>query len=244
MISNRIFLSSAFLLCLLGMVAGGALAQKQPAEKTYPILSACEKSETVFPPSRYLPLFDPIDRIARDYHTTVDRIIEAHEKKRVITCSEGIWEEPTKELTELATTLAPWSDAGDYFGLVETDIGAVLLEYLRMYECALQDERYFATIRVAEEKRQGDVINTFLFTSGIADRLKRIRTEQYFARRALNRTLILIGGVDRLRPVDSSLECLQRASLDIRNTLGLAADVSSCIPRVLDARGSLRTLDE
>ncbi len=243
MISSRTLLSLALLLSLLGGLARSTRAQQQTT-KTYPILSACERSELIFSPSRYLPLVDPIERLSLDYHSTVDRVIEAHQKKRVIACSEGVWEEPTKELLLLATTLAPWSEVPDMFGLVETDIGAVLLEYLRMYECALQDERYFATIRVAEEKRQGDIVNAFLFTSGMGERLKRIRMEQIFARRVLSRALILIGGGDRLRPVDSSLECLERASLDIRNTLGLAADASSCIPRVLDARGSLRNLDE
>ena len=46
---------------------------------------------------------------------------------------------------------------------------------------------------------------------------------------------------DRLRALESGMECLARTSLDIRNALGLAAETAACLPRAWDARTSLRT---
>ncbi len=62
------------------------------------------------------------------------------------------------------------------------------------------------------------------------------------ARPTLERTLSIIGGLDRLNLLKLDIECLRRASLDLRNTLGLVAEAASCMPRSWDVRGSLRDM--
>jgi hypothetical protein len=39
-----------------------------------------------------------------------------------------------------------------------------------------------------------------------------------------------------------AIQCLQEASVDILNNLNLATQASACLPRVWDAKTSLRTL--
>ncbi|MBI3332045.1 hypothetical protein HYZ99_03745 [Candidatus Peregrinibacteria bacterium] len=211
-----------------------------PGHKAYPVLGACESSEDAFPPGRYLMIKDPINRLSQDYHSTVSSIVEAHLKPRTIRCTEDVREVPSGELSALAAKLPPWKDSEDRTGLRETDIGVVLLEYLRVYECALNEQRFFLPSRVAQDVQKDSVVGIFDHLTTFGDRLKRIKQELFLARMTLDRTLTYLGGMDRLRPVDASLECLQRSSLDIRNILGLTADVSACLPRAWDARTSLR----
>lgn len=207
-------------------------------EKTYPILGACEESEDVFPSS--LDFSDPIERLSEDYHQTVDAVVSAHAEQRAIACSDNLKETPSAALRSLAEKLPPWKDSEDLNDLAETDIGPVLLEYLRMYECALKEELFFMPSRVANDVELTNVVHLPVWLRTFAGRWRRIGDELFFARKTLNRTLTYIGGADRLRPVDASLECLQRSSLDIRNILGLTADASACLPRAWDARTSLR----
>ncbi len=207
----------------------------------YPVLASCSGSTLVFPPGFAIVLTDSVERLKANYHTTVREIVEAHIDHRTVACSEGVWDVPTPKLSSLASKLPPWRKPADHGGLRESDIGAVLLEYLRIYECTLKEHQYFAAPRTAQESVAG---GTSLFPHFVlfTERLENVRKELLFTRRALNRVLEIIGGMDRLRPVDVSLECLQRSSLDIRNVLGLAADSVSCLPRTWDTRGSLRDL--
>lgn len=207
----------------------------------YPVLTSCSGSTIVFPPGFAIVLTDSVERLKANYHTTVRATVEAHIEDRTVVCSEGVRDVPTPELSSLASKLPPWRKPIDHAGLRESDIGAVLLEYMRIYECTLKEHQYFAAPRTAQESVAG---GTSLFPHFVlfTERLENVRKELLFARRALNRTLEIIGGMDRLRPVDASLECLQRSSLDIRNVLGLAADAVSCLPRTWDTRGSLRDL--
>lgn len=206
--------------------------------KTYPILGSCEASADVFPPS--LDFRDSIERLSTDYHQTVNDIVNAHLEKREIECSDNVKEVPSAVLSNLAKLLPPWKDPEDMEGLAETDIGPVLLEYLRIYECTLKEERFFLPSRAAKDVASRNLVNIPAWFGIFADRWGRISEELFYARKSLERTLAYLGGMDRLRPVDASLECLQRSSLDIRNILGLTADASACLPRAWDARTSLR----
>jgi len=218
-------------------------ANAQNTDRAEPVLAACSGSSIVFPKNRFIFLTNPVERLRRDYHATVEKVITAHMEERTIVCTEGVREVPTEALNDLAERLPPWRSPIRSAGLRESDISAVLLEYVRVYECALKEHEYFGATRVAKDTEDGaGIFNIFRFLNTSAERTDLIRKELIFARRALERTLALLGGMDRLRPVDASLECLQLSSFEIRNLVALAADAASCIPRALDAKTSLRDI--
>jgi len=71
-------------------------------------------------------------------------------------------------------------------------------------------------------------------------RTQIIEDELRTARPTLDRLLLFLGHLNRFRPVAVALQCLQRASLDLRNSLGLASSALSCSERARDVRTSLR----
>lgn len=50
--------------------------------------------------------------------------------------------------------------------------------------------------------------------------------------------------MDRLRPLEAELECMQRMSIDIRNIAALSAETSACMPRTWYAKDALRDFKE
>jgi hypothetical protein len=141
---------------------------------------------------------------------------------------------PTFALQALAAQLPPWQREGAMPDLAPSDVGSVLLEYLRIYECSLIERQYFLPAIAASEGRgRGDYLDAKAKEEAV------IREELRTARASLERTLVLLAGVDRLQPLVAETECLKRISLDLRNSLGLAAEAMSCMPRGLDARGTL-----
>ena len=250
--NNRLYLASCFLFLNVSIVAIALVvtfvtvrffANAQEGQRNEPVLAACSGSTIVFPRNRFIFLTNPVERLRRDYHATVEQVVSAHAEEPRVVCTENVREVPTAALNDLAEKLPPWRTPIKLAGLRESDIGAVLLEYLRVYECTLKEHEYFGSTRVAEDTQDSlGIFNIFTFMRTSAERNDLIRKELVFARRALERTLQLMGGIDRLRPVDASLECLQRSSVDVRNLVGLAADASSCLPRALDAKTSLRDI--
>jgi len=124
-------------------------------------------------------------------------------------------------------------------------MGTVLLEYLRTYECALSERQSFLNVILQNSSAQqnasiGNSRDTY--NEANASERQTIARELSLARATLDRTLLVIGGMDRLRPLTVDIECLKRTSLDIRNITGLISQTSMCLPRVRDARGSLQDL--
>lgn len=197
-------------------------------------------------------MFDHIsfDDWPKTYHSTVANVIEAHmdslkdATKLQLQCTAPDYAsmvKPTQDLRDLAGQLPPWQDSQKLQSLSEADIGPVLLEYLRVYECALNERNNFKMIKIQQEKNGG---NDFTNATEASREEGIIDHELAIARPALDRTLQIVGGADRLRPLALDIECLKRTSLDIRNILGLVSQVSACLPRVRDARGSLRDLPD
>lgn len=181
------------------------------------------------------------------YHTQVDKVIEAHMKamnesaKKPLQCTkadQNALVPATDELKETAKMIPAWKDRIQ--DLKETDMQAVLLEFLRIYECSLDENILFLPVNLTA--RDGEQRGAF------TDDMTEIRTasaeEKSLSRETLNRTLSIVSGFDRLQPLTLDIECLKRSSLDLRNILGIASDVSSCLPRIWDAKGSLRDLKE
>lgn len=181
------------------------------------------------------------------YHEQVDKVIEAHMQamnesgQKPLQCTKADQNAlipATDALKEVAAMIPAWKDR--ISELKETDMQAVLLEFLRVYECSLDENILFLPVNLTID----DAEQRGAFT----DDMTAIRTasaeEKTLSRETLNRTLSLVSGFDRLQPLTLDIECLKRSSLDLRNTLGIASDVSSCLPRIWDAKGSLRDLKE
>lgn len=218
---------------------------------TNTILGACDREGSKFSDDADNKL--SFDQWSETYHRDVDGVVNAHmnairraTKDNPLKCTaqtlQGLLQ-PTPVLGALAETLPPWKHPVYRKNLSEADIGSVLLEYVRVYECALKEREKFLTEEIRKDKdREKESIN---FSQLLIQKQKeqtQIGDELVAARAALNRTLTIIGSLDRLRPITLELECIMRASLDLRNALGLAADTTACLPRIWDARGSLRDL--
>ncbi len=184
------------------------------------------------------------------YHNDVAAAIDTHLKSinntggMPLRCTEESYEAlvpPSEELKKIANAdvLPAYKEADRQSSLSESDLSSVLLEYLRVYECSLAERASFLTLSVWNENprfKRGEL------NEEVAKERNEIEDEQLLAREALNRALTIIGGYDRLRPFALDIECLKRTSLDLRNVLGLTADVASCMPRIWDTKGSLRSL--
>jgi hypothetical protein len=195
------------------------------------------------------------------YHATVSSVVNAHLSELAditglpLQCTANDYREllkPSSALSSLAARLPEWgpSRAGE---LSEADLGPVLLEHLRVYECALHERERFVTVfaqdeiseKTTDENGKVTEVTDRMALTKEQERQKKIITEEILtARPALERTIAFLGGIDRLRPLSAELECLKRASLDLRNATGLMAEAAACMPKIWDARGSLRDLHD
>lgn len=239
--TNRLFPAAGT--ALLALLLGGCASAPDIAWMGNDRLAPCTAKGTPFENMA-------IKKWPETYHATVSKVIEAHMKQAgdassaQITCTGDDYSsmmKPTDELQSLASTLPPWKGKK----VSELELAPVLLEYLRTYECSLQEKKYFlylspleqesgASSEPAKDLPLGDYVTQVTEESEIIER------ELASARPILERTLTLAGGLDRFRPLAMDVECINRASLDLRNVLGLTAEASACMPRIWDARGSLR----
>lgn len=226
------------------LLAGCGILTSSDTGTDLTALAACTGSGTAFDDTKL-----PFDKWVSTYHSTVAGVIQAHmdslenTAKLPLDCTAPDYAsmvKPTPELSSLASQLAPWKDnATKLQALSETELAPVLLEYLREYQCALNERKNFIEEKVQQSMSGGtdeSILEESNRQSGIIDH------ELALAQPALDRTLQIVGDEDRIRPLSLDIECLKRASLDIRNVLGLAAQASACLPRIVNARGSLRDL--
>ena len=213
----------------------------------HPILAPCSRHDDRYGELEFI--FEFVEDWPDTYHEQVDKVIEEYLEPQEYVCDAESFEEllpPGEELRALADKMPTWQDPD--MPLSSYDIGWVLLEYLRMYECALMEfadaESFDTTL---EEFRKPDVTDLFYpdieppsFVNAAV-----INEERTIARKTLHRVLTLIGNFGRLRPLEAELECAQRLSLDVRNIAALSAETSSCLPRAWNAKDALRdTLEE
>lgn len=243
----------AGLLSLCVLLAGCGIADDDTGENILR-LPECSGKGTMFASLQ-------LDAAKSRYHATVAGVVNAHLSELAdintlpLQCTANDYRgllQPSTALSALAAQLPEWGPSRAA-KLSEADLGPVLLEYLRVYECALHERERFLVPTVQDEKekvvkdKDGNDIRT-IKTSDLVDekdRQQKILTEELLtARPALERTIAFLGVIDRLRPLSAELECLKRASLDLRNVTGLTAEAASCMPKIWDARGSLRDLSE
>lgn len=183
------------------------------------------------------------------YHDNVSAAIESHMQmiKGVsgmpLQCTAADYRSvipASPALKKIAEMLPAWRERANNGTLSEADMSAVMLEFLRVYECSMNEYLEYLPVTT----RSGAGIGFWNLTERYAKDGATISRERAVSRVALERALSLTGGFDRLLPLSIDVECLKRASLDMRNTLGLASDISSCLPRIWDAKGSLRDAAE
>lgn len=236
---------TAGVVCAIVMIMGGIRGSSvlgltlSGRGQAIPTLSSCEGTDLLFPRS----MEQAADAWIVTYNTRVNRVLEAHMKTTPAQCQVGgAMDVPSAELRDLAQTLPPWKVGNQLSLLQEKNMGSVLLEYLRLYECALNERVRALPVTVQQDLGPATSFDLSPFTSEILRQQTSIQRELSVARPALHRTLRYLGGSERLRAIGTEFQCLERASLDIRNVLGLAAEASACMPRIWDARTSLRDL--
>lgn len=237
----------------------GAVDTTVQGENDHPILAPCSRFEERYKDKakfdgEYLSKWEDM------YHETVDEVIEEHLKTPTLTCDASTYAaflQAGPKLEELAKSLPTWQD--NSVRLSRFDLGRVLLEYLRVYECALDEyengpSKYETALEVGQEEDDGirtpdpepsikDFFLSIVWPELLEEddkRLEVIKREKIAARETLNRTLGIISALDRLRPLEMELQCMQQVSLDIRNITALSAEASACFPRAWTTKDILR----
>lgn len=226
--NRRIATLGLLLFTLVSLSGATAVRGDDAAPNT---LGACAGNPTLFPRDKFWQWKDL-------YDARVRTVIGQHQTHRQIECAELAEEQPSSALRLLAQQLPPWKDGQT---ITEGDMATVLIEHLRVYRCAME-EALFKQTDIPDTRGTG-VMDIFRRSQALLTAKERIDHEKIAAPKALERTLKILAGSDRLRPLDSALECMARTSLDIRNSLGLTAETAACLPRAWDARTSLRDLE-
>lgn len=255
-----------FVLALLAALSTGQLtarvehvpdyAGRSPTE--HPILAECSRFDR-----RYDALGFRTSSILTwpdEYHKNVNAVIEEYMGPLKLKCDAGSYEallQPGTALQSLARSLPSWNDPRVVVSRFDTP--RVLLEYLRVYECALHEFDTFSLLMTREEEfaelveSYGGDVDVALanweyqfpdLAQDSAQRTNLITKELDLARRTLTRTLSMMSAYERLKPLEAELECMQRMSLDARNIAALMAETSSCLPRVWNAKDPLRDYKE
>lgn len=195
-----------------------------------------------------------VSAVIEEYRTTIgigaEKDPDDDVSEKILLCTGEDYREVVPagaKLKALAATLLPWNVAKGGAGvenLSAADAGAILLEYLREYECALRERDFYMRQTVALAMTEKNK-STLMFGSAdvqneVVRRQERIREEVRVARPALERTLTLLSGTQRLHPLVADIECIERASLDLRNAFSLLTGAASCMGRSVDARSPLR----
>jgi hypothetical protein len=240
---------------VIGMGAPRAEAATPGWREIAPKLGACTYEDTDLFRDR------PFSGWIQQYHGTVGKIIEGllgtptsrHFVNRRFSagpaqCQSTAPVPAPPGLSELAVRLEPWKGSADPF--TRSDTTPVLLEYLRVYECSLAERSFFLPVEIRNEELERRALlpgglgaNPLWYTDLFRmtfEQLTTIIEEFETARPTLERALSLAGTLNLARHFSDDIECLQRASLDIRNALALSADTAACMPRIWNAKDPLR----
>jgi len=237
-------ITGTFLVVTAGLLLAACEDFTTPRARQFTALAPCTASGTTFETMKF-------DEWKDEYHKRVSEVVEAHiqsiaqTSQNPLQCTAEDYASvlrPSDKLSALASELPAWKDRTD--GLSEADAGSVLLEYLRVYECSLNERRYLLSVSPLLPTERDTPMDIGDLNTEVRKEVAIIEKEVAIARPILERTLTIVGGYDRLRPLMIDIECLKRASLDLRNVLGLAAEASACMPRIWDTHGSLRDLKD
>ncbi len=196
-------------------------------------MAACDAAPNLFPPGQ-------LKQWGELFSQTVTGVIAGNAQEDRLSCTDNVTIEASAALQALANTLPRWQGKR----ITENDIEAVLLDYLDTYECTLRTElRNLVSESVDQASSRGRDLDYGQLGSDLWGGREEIRRQAESARESVRRTLTILAGINRMAPLDNIFTCLDRASRDLRNDLGLVAEASQCIPvRTWDARGQLRAL--
>lgn len=228
----------------ISLFSAGRSLTGSAAGENIPALPACERDEILFPDNVDIPEGRTIvEGWAKLYHDRVRKIVDDRlgQSEGNATCDGRSHIAASESLKSLARDLGETDASAE-------EMPALLLQFLERYECALVEESLIAELRAEESALQqfaGAEDQDYAVTDlQAASQLEQraIAVELLAARPAMHRTLTYLSGRGRFDSLNGALQCLIGATLDIRNALDLAAEASSCMPRIWDARTSLRTL--
>ncbi len=209
-------------------------------------LPACSGNVTLFPRGdKFVPEGKTVvDFWKEEYHGTVRTIVEEH----VQSVEGGGTCDGTRD-SPASAALKRLSERLGMENIHQKDVGRVLQKYLREYECALQSQFFIrqqqAEVNIGKQQlAKGDTGGTPIEKIAEVSDGEGVLIEQELAlsRGAHHRILVYFVGYGRLEPISHALQCLVGATLDIWNNLNLMREASACLPRIWDARTSVRTL--
>jgi len=250
----------AFVSSVCAAVAATGIAAEW--QQPYPRLGSCTKDDTrIFSMDGTVVI--PYADWSKIYHGDVGEVVESFLGKPaggnyaqrepvggLNACSgEDLRTTPaSQKLGEIALKLEPWMDATASFD--QSDVTPVLLEYLRVYECSLAERSTRLMVEIWKEETErrrglpgGLSANPFPYQKLLEEWFKQhkeIQEELRISRPTLERALGIMGTAQMARMLSQNTNCVQRASLDIRNAVGLAADTASCLPRIWNAKDPMR----
>lgn len=216
-------------------------------------LSPCTAEGTTF---AELELKDWAPTYHRRVGEVVDEFFQQESDDMVIDCKtldEGDGSPPApagSALLALARDLPPWADAERPVTRLST--GDVLRTYLDSYLCSLAEARLTITLTATGESGSGSgVVSEPRIGEGVevdrGDLSEWIETdtttidrELATAEPALERVLTLMSADHRTAGLKTELQCLLRASTDLRNALALFSEAAACVGRLWDAQGIVR----
>lgn len=266
-LNKRILIVAAFA-CIASWAASTTLnAIVISPVSRYPVLGKCSGRETgIFMnvASQTNPAIglSAVEQWSTLYHGTVDQVVTEYVgtieiDPSTIDCladNTDILELPPPQMVALASQLPPWQDAAELITLKRSDIGAVLQEYLRVYECSLAERQVSISSEVYEDiwryvdlqpgGREDNPVKWWDVGDGSQFSQRLIDHEMAISRTTLDRTLTVTANLDRFRGLRINAICLQRASLEARNGFALAAESAACFPRTFYPQDILRDYDQ
>lgn len=196
---------------------------------------------------------DIVDLWKEAYHARIDELITQQLDDQYFTpvCDAENFSEflqPTPIMQQTIGEFDAWSEDPEANNLSRLEIGLVTYEVLRSYECALFERKAYMISQITDEiafeqfgNSQPDPNEQFAVAlSAISreyqDQYVKIMQELETARPALEQVLRIVNGKERTKILEAEIDCLQRASLDLRNVTSLAAEANSCLPRIWNSR--------
>lgn len=248
--------------CTTIVVVSGFILQSQYTQwragllQTVPTLGLCGIQNEKFFERKFSDVSrdnDIVDSWKESYHNLIREIIDQQLDDQYFTpvCDAENFAEflkPTPIMQETIGEFDAWSEDPEAANLSRLEVGLIAYEVLRSYECALFERKSYLVSQITDEiafEKYGNstpdpddqfTVAVMDISREYGDQYAKIMNELEVARPALEQTLRLVNGKERTKILEAEIDCLQRASLDLRNVTSLAAEANSCLPRIWNSR--------
>lgn len=177
-----------------------------------------------------------------DFKKNVSTIIEESRNSKNMECTSVTLSNPPALLKSLASSLPSWQVRREE--LTDADTYDVLLDYLEAFGCSLKSKSVTLPIDYSYASESSSSAKTFFGQLVKYLNWTDVSAQQLvLERETLRRSLTLLMGLNRVKPLDHAFLCLNRASKDLRNGLGLLSEASDCLAnRTWDTRQWLRKM--